>query len=174
MLDVGDDDLGQLDLEQVDLLAQQDREQEVERPGEDVELQVEVGDGHRLRVSRRADAHALAHLGERRRGDRPRLLGAGGERRLERRLVGAQLGVALADRRQQLDHALGDRVLEVAVAGALELALDLGRVDAARDGEDVDQVGDPGLVRARGRPPGPESVTALPSFLRIASGSSST
>ena len=71
-----------------------------------------------------------------RRGDRPRLLGAGGERLLQRRLVGAQLGVALLHRRQHLDHPLGDRLLEVAVAGALELALDLGRVDAAGDGED--------------------------------------
>ena len=88
------------------------------------------------------------------RGDRARLLGAGGEGRLQRRLVGAQLGVALADRREELDHRLGDRLLEVAVAGALELALDLGRVDAAGDGEDVDQVGDPGLVLAAARPRG--------------------
>ncbi len=44
MLDVGDDDLAQLDLEQVDLLAQQDRDQQVERPGEDVEVEIEVGD----------------------------------------------------------------------------------------------------------------------------------
>ena len=47
MLDVGDDDLAELDLEQADLLAQDDREQQVERTGEDVEVEVQLGDGHR-------------------------------------------------------------------------------------------------------------------------------
>ena len=74
-------------------------------PGEDVEVEVELGDGHRQpeRARRRLGGPMpmrLAHVGERRRGDRARLLGAGGEGRLERRLVGAQLGVALADRRE--------------------------------------------------------------------------
>ena len=44
MLDVGDDDLAELDLEQVDLFAQDDRQQQVERPGEDVEVEVKLGD----------------------------------------------------------------------------------------------------------------------------------
>ena len=44
MVDVGEHDLGQLDLEQVELLAQDEREQEVERPGEDVEVQLEPGE----------------------------------------------------------------------------------------------------------------------------------
>ena len=51
--------------------------------------------------------------------------------RLESRLVRAQLGVALAHRRQVIDHRIGDRGLEVAVARALELALDLLGGDAA-------------------------------------------
>ena len=47
VLDVGDHDLAQLDLEQAHLLAQDDRHQQVKRPGEDVEVEVEVGDCHR-------------------------------------------------------------------------------------------------------------------------------
>ncbi len=48
VLDVGDDDLAQLQVEEADLLAQDDRHQQVERPGEDVEveIEVEVGYGH--------------------------------------------------------------------------------------------------------------------------------
>jgi len=40
VLDVGDDDLAQLQVEQADLLAQDDRQEEVERPGENVEVEV--------------------------------------------------------------------------------------------------------------------------------------
>ena len=70
----------------------------------------------------------VAHVGERRRRDLARLLGAAREHGLERRLVGAQLGVALAHRRQLGDHGLGDRRLEVAVAArVLHVALDLLR-----------------------------------------------
>src|SRR5436190_17524666 len=94
----------------------------------------------------RTDAHPVADLGERTGGDLARLLGTGGEGLLERRLVGTKLGVALAHRGEQLDRGLGDGLLEVAVAPALEPALDLDRSDAARDGENVDQVGDPRLV----------------------------
>ena len=48
VVDVGEHDLGQLDLEQVQLLAQDQRQQQVERPGEDVEVQLQaMGDrGH--------------------------------------------------------------------------------------------------------------------------------
>ena len=60
-------------------------------------------------------------------GDRAGLLGALGEDPLERRLVGAQLVVALAHRRQILDHRVGDRLLERAVAGAVERLFDLLR-----------------------------------------------
>ncbi len=42
MLDVGDDDRAELDLEQADLLAQDDAEEQVERPDEDIEIQIEV------------------------------------------------------------------------------------------------------------------------------------
>ena len=55
------------------------------------QVREEDGDWRRGAQPRRADAHRLAHLGEGRRGDRPRLLGAGGEDPLELGLVGAQL-----------------------------------------------------------------------------------
>ena len=41
---VGQHDVGQLDLEQVDLLAQDERQQQVERPGEDLQVELEIGD----------------------------------------------------------------------------------------------------------------------------------
>ena len=79
VLDVGDDDLAELDLEQADLLAQDERHQQVEGPGEDVEVELELGGAHRASDDsgqrrsptaavqrRRADAHRLAHVGERR------------------------------------------------------------------------------------------------------------
>ena len=47
VVDVGDDDLAELQLEQADLLAQDDGEEEVEGPGEDVEVQIQIGDRHR-------------------------------------------------------------------------------------------------------------------------------
>ena len=62
MLDVGDDDLAQLQLEQAHLLAQDDRHQQVERPGEDVEVEIELGDrltGCKLDAAG-ADAHAVS------------------------------------------------------------------------------------------------------------------
>lgn len=37
----------EVDFEQVDLLTQDQREQQVERPGEDLQVELEVGDGHR-------------------------------------------------------------------------------------------------------------------------------
>ena len=48
MVDVGDDDLAELQLEQADLLAQDDREEEVEGTGEDVEVQIQIGNRHRV------------------------------------------------------------------------------------------------------------------------------
>ncbi len=47
VVDVGDHDLGEVDLEQVDLLAQDQRQQQVERAGEHVEVELEVDDPHR-------------------------------------------------------------------------------------------------------------------------------
>jgi hypothetical protein len=46
VVEVRDDDLGELDLEQVDLLAQDERQQQIERPGEDLQVQLERGNGH--------------------------------------------------------------------------------------------------------------------------------
>ena len=97
VVEVGEHDLGELQLEQVDLFAQHQRQQQVERPAEDVEVELERGEAHahRGRLTRahprtvpapataasapapgRADAHPLAHVGERLRGDRLRALGA--------------------------------------------------------------------------------------------------
>ena len=131
VVEVGQHDLGQLQLEQVDLFAQHERQQQVERAAEDLEVQLERGQAHGCtgRTARslgahprtvsersldavavtaptwRADAHPLAHVGERLGGDRARALGAVGEDRLERALVGAQLLVALAHGREVVDHA---------------------------------------------------------------------
>ena len=49
VLDVGEHHLGEVDLEQVDLLLQHQRQEQVERPVEDLEVEVERGDGHRPR-----------------------------------------------------------------------------------------------------------------------------
>jgi hypothetical protein len=40
VVDISDDDLAELQLEQADLLAQDDREQQVEGPGEDIKVQI--------------------------------------------------------------------------------------------------------------------------------------
>ena len=53
VVEVGDDDLRQVDLEQVQLLAQDQREQQVERTGEDVEVQLELGESRTAREARR-------------------------------------------------------------------------------------------------------------------------
>jgi hypothetical protein len=45
MAEVGEDDLRELDLQQVDLLAEDERQEEVERPAEDLEVELELGDG---------------------------------------------------------------------------------------------------------------------------------
>ena len=47
VVEVGEHDVGEIDLQQVELLAQDERQQEVEGPGEDVEVQLELGDAHR-------------------------------------------------------------------------------------------------------------------------------
>ena len=55
VVDVGDHDLGQLDLQQVQLVAQDERQQQVERPGEDVQVELEAlhDRGHGSRQARR-------------------------------------------------------------------------------------------------------------------------
>ena len=95
----------------------------------------------RRRAARRPHAHQRAHVGEGLAGDRVGPAGALGQDRLEAGLVTAQLGVALADRRQVLDHRLADGGLEVAVAGAAELRFHRRRLLSVDGGEDFDQVG---------------------------------
>ena len=103
---------------------------------------------------------ALAHLGHHRLGDRAGALGALGERALQAGLVGAQLAVALAHRREQLDHGLRHRLLERAVALALELALDLPRARRPRATARISiRFEMPGLSGAR-TTSRPESVSA--------------
>ena len=46
VVEVAEHDVGQLDLEQVDLLAQDEGQQQVEGPAEDLEVELERGDGH--------------------------------------------------------------------------------------------------------------------------------
>src|SRR6478672_2222360 len=78
--------------------------------------------------ARGADAHGVADVGDDHGGDRPCLLRARAQDRLETSLVRPQLGVALAHGRQVIHHRIGDGALEVPVSRAVELALDvLGR-----------------------------------------------
>jgi hypothetical protein len=49
VLDIREDDLGQVDFEEVDLLLQHERQEQVEGPVEDLEVEVERGEGHRRR-----------------------------------------------------------------------------------------------------------------------------
>src|SRR5919108_3378638 len=99
-------------------------------------------------LARRPHAHRRAHLRNRRGGDRTRALGSLAQRLLERRLVGPQRQVALANWRQPLDDRLAHGFLERAVALARELALDLIRRDLTRHGHHLDQVRDPLLAGA--------------------------
>ncbi len=114
VVEVGEHHVRERQLEQVDLFAQDQRQQQVERPAEHVQVEVERGDGHALhrtdqldgRSAARADAHALAHLHKRAARDRPRARGPIGEDRIQCRLIRAQRGVALAHRREVLEHGL--------------------------------------------------------------------
>src|SRR5436305_8917623 len=72
-----------------------------------------------------SEAHRLAHVPDRVGGDGPRLLGPRGEDPLELRDVTPQLAVALAHRRQVVDHRIGHGLLEGSVARPVEGALDL-------------------------------------------------
>src|SRR6185312_9406567 len=97
---------------------------------------------------RRSDAHRGPDLGQGLAGHGAGLLGAGAEDVLQRRLVAAQLLVALAHRGEPLDDRLGGRGLEVAVAARVgHVGLDLLGGDAARDRLDLDEVRDARLVR---------------------------
>ena len=127
MVEVGEHDVGERQLEQVDLFAQDERQQQVEGAAEDIEVEVERGEGHRLhrtactrcdapdgeraakdlliaraggrraglRARGRADAHPLAHVGERRRGDLAGPAGAVGQQPLEPASSARSVDVAL-------------------------------------------------------------------------------
>ncbi len=171
VVEVGEHDLGELQLEQVDLFAQHERQQQVERAAEDVEVELERGEGRHLR--RCSAGCSSAHRSGRRRrasGSRAALRGAPTPIRsrtsasvaaaIALRARGAvargsprarassarSCCVALAHRRQVVDHGGRDRRLELAVARLRELGFDRRRVDAAHRGEDFDQVADAGLL----------------------------
>ena len=107
-------DVGQLDLEQVDLLAQDQRQQQVERTREDVEVQLEPVRRRSRRPTRLAAAPTAPRAARGRRPS-PRARRRASAAAIARafsapaasiassaRLVGAQLVVALAHRRQPL------------------------------------------------------------------------
>ena len=103
-------------------------------------------------------------------GERPRLLGAAVEHRLELGGIVAQLGVALANRCQELGDRVADRCLEIAVAPAIELCLDppRARCRERRRGSRSGSRSPPCRPRRPARRTSrPESVTALRNFLRI-------
>ena len=181
VVDVGDDDVGEIDLEEVELLAQHQRQQQVERPGEDVEIQLEAvhgGRGHGAQATTRAGRARRPSPGGRRRGWRPRSRAPSRRRRPARSSSAAsslaELRVALAHGCQVLGDRLADARLELAVpVRAAELRLDRLRRRAPDGGVDVDAGWrSPGLSGPR-RISAPESVTARLNFLTIAAGSSS-
>src|SRR5206468_8292912 len=79
VVEVGQDDVGEIDLEQVDLLAQDQRQEQVEGTGEDVQVELELGEAHGETLAPGPDAHHAAHVGQRLGRHGPRLVGAGGE-----------------------------------------------------------------------------------------------
>src|SRR5207249_10929399 len=76
------------------------------------------------------------------------LPGSVGKDLLEARLVGTDPPVTLSNRRQVFDQRIRDGLLEVSIAPPRELLLDRLWRHVANDREDVDQVGDAGLVRS--------------------------
>src|SRR5665811_1909870 len=50
MVEVGEHHFGELQLQQIDLFAQHEREQQVERPAEDIEVELERREAHALTV----------------------------------------------------------------------------------------------------------------------------
>ena len=115
VVDVGEHDLGEVDLEQVDLLLQHQREEQVERALEDLQVEVQRGGAHcgRKASAGGPDAHRAARTSASVSEAIARALSAPARSdALELGLVGAQLLVALADRRQVVDDRLGHRALE--------------------------------------------------------------
>src|SRR5918911_5714622 len=73
-------------------------------------------------LMRGSDAHLRADVGDRLARDRLRLRRPLCKHVVEVRLVALELAIALADRPEPLGHGRGHGLLEVAVAGAGELA----------------------------------------------------
>ena len=67
-LDEGDDDRGDVDLGEVELLAQDERQEEVERPLEGVQVQLELAHDHRAEASRAAGRGLATYADMLRRG----------------------------------------------------------------------------------------------------------
>src|SRR5579884_2400903 len=93
------------------------------------------------------EAHAVVHQLERRLARATRLLGADREQAVQLPLVGTERLEALADRRQELDDGLADGLLQLAVAGGVEAALEGVDRLARGDAHDLEQVRDTRLLR---------------------------
>jgi YD repeat-containing protein len=97
---------------------------------------------------RRSEAHRLLDRGERRLGRGAGALAAGGEGALELLRIGHQLADPGADRSDGGDQALGQRLLDRAVAAAHERPGRLLHRDSVQRGEDGQQVPEAGLIVA--------------------------
>src|SRR5581483_7081844 len=91
------------------------------------------------------EPHALVHRIERRLAGPSGLFRADREQALQLPLVGAQLAIALLDGGEEGDDGLADGLLELAVAGTVETALELGDRLSGRDGHDLQEIRDAGL-----------------------------
>jgi hypothetical protein len=96
----------------------------------------------------RTNAHDATNVAHHLRRDGTRLVRPHGQHALELGRIGPDRVVALAHRGEILDHGVGHRDLEVAIATGGELALDRLRRGVAGDGGNLDQVGDSRLVLA--------------------------
>ena len=145
MVQVGDDDLGEIDLEQVELLPQDQREQQVKGTREDVEVQLQLGDAHagkaRWRLGRACRRPSLSRTSATTPDAFADAFAAPSSKISSIAAVSwTQFEVALARRAQPFRDLLADSGLEVAIALALEIVLDRGRRRPAHDREDLDHV----------------------------------
>ena len=179
VVEVGEHDLRERELEQVDLFAQHEREQQVERAGEDLQVELERGEAHALKLLSAPDVGAPKPMRSRTSASVSaaialRARGAVAEDRLERvprRRAAARSARARArgSRRRR-----PRRPSSVRRSAPARTRLSIAAGSAPRTAARISiRLLTPGLSGAR-RTSSPESVTALLSFFSIALGSSST